>query len=79
MIGSLSLILLCQLTGEIAVRGFSLPVPGPVVGLLLLLLLLLGRDRILVLARGPRLRAVEATVTARVEPGIVRAELTLAR
>jgi holin-like protein len=64
MIGSLSLILLCQLTGEIAVRGFSLPVPGPVVGLLLLLLLLLGRDRILVLARGPRLRAVEATGNA---------------
>ena len=29
--------------------------------------------------RDARLRAVEATITARVEPGIVRAELTLAR
>ena len=31
------------------------------------------------LQRDARLRAVEATLTARVEPGIVRAELTLAR
>ena len=31
------------------------------------------------LQRDTRLRAVEATITARVEPGIVRAELTLAR
>ena len=31
------------------------------------------------LQRDARLRAVEATLTARVEPGTVRAELTLAR
>ena len=53
MIASLSLILLCQLAGEVFVRGFGLPMPGPVVGLLLLLLLLLARDRIATLARGP--------------------------
>src|SRR6202045_2050244 len=53
MIASLSLILLCQLTGEVFVRGFGLPMPGPVVGLLLLLLLLLARDRFAALARGP--------------------------
>jgi putative effector of murein hydrolase LrgA (UPF0299 family) len=53
MIASLSLILLCQLAGEVFVRGFSLPMPGPVVGLMLLLLLLLARDRFAVLARGP--------------------------
>jgi len=53
MIASLSLILLCQLTGEVAVRGLGLPIPGPVLGLLLLLLLLLARDRLKVLARGP--------------------------
>jgi holin-like protein len=53
MIASLSLILLCQLAGEVIVRGFSLPMPGPVVGLVLLLLLLLARDRFGVLARGP--------------------------
>jgi putative effector of murein hydrolase LrgA (UPF0299 family) len=53
MIASLSLILLCQLAGEVFVRGLTLPVPGPVVGLLLLLALLLARDRFRVLARGP--------------------------
>ena len=53
MIASLSLILLCQLAGEVFVRGFGLPMPGPVVGLLLLLLLLLARDRFVALARGP--------------------------
>jgi holin-like protein len=53
MIASLSLILLCQLAGEVFVRSLRLPVPGPVVGLLLLLVLLLARDRFEVLARGP--------------------------
>ncbi len=53
MIASLSLILLCQLAGEAFVRGLGLPVPGPVIGLMLLLFLLLLRDRFAVLARGP--------------------------
>jgi len=35
------------------VRGLALPMPGPVVGLMLLLLLLLARDRFALLARGP--------------------------
>jgi holin-like protein len=53
MIASLSLILLCQLAGEVFVRGLGLPMPGPVIGLLLLLVLLLARDRFKILARGP--------------------------
>jgi holin-like protein len=53
MIASLSLILLCQLAGEVIVRGLGLPMPGPVLGLLFLLLLLLARDRLNLLARGP--------------------------
>jgi holin-like protein len=53
MIASLSLILLCQLVGEVFVRGLGLPMPGPVIGLLVLLLLLLARDRFPSLARGP--------------------------
>jgi holin-like protein len=53
MIASLSLILLCQLAGEVIVRGLGLPVPGPVIGLMFLLILLLARDRFAVLARGP--------------------------
>jgi len=31
MIASLSRILLCQLFGEVAVRGLGVPMPGPVV------------------------------------------------
>ena len=53
MIASLSLILLCQLAGEVFVRGLALPMPGPVIGLMLLLVLLMARDRFNVLARGP--------------------------
>jgi holin-like protein len=53
MIASLSLILLCQLAGEVFVRGLALPMPGPVIGLMLLLMLLVARDRFAALARGP--------------------------
>jgi holin-like protein len=53
MIASLSLILLCQLAGEVIVRGLGLPLPGPVLGLMFLLWLLLARDRLKILARGP--------------------------
>src|SRR5262245_15473844 len=53
MIASISLILLCQLIGEVFVRGLGLPMPGPVIGLLVLLLLLLARDHFPALARGP--------------------------
>jgi putative effector of murein hydrolase LrgA (UPF0299 family) len=53
MIASLSLILLCQLAGEAFVRGLGLPMPGPVIGLMILLVLLLVRDRFALLARGP--------------------------
>lgn len=53
MIASLCLILLCQLAGEAFVRGLGLPMPGPVIGLMILLLLLLARDRFPVVARGP--------------------------
>ena len=63
MIASLSLILLCQLAGEVVVRGFALPMPGPVVGLVLLLGLLLARDRFAVLARGPLQRDGVETVS----------------
>jgi holin-like protein len=53
MIASLSLILICQLIGEVIVRGLRVAVPGPVIGLMLLLVLLLLRDRFPSLARGP--------------------------
>lgn len=53
MIASLSVILMCQLTGEVIVRGLHLPLPGPVIGMALLFAVLMARDRVTVLARGP--------------------------
>ncbi|WP_022722813.1 CidA/LrgA family protein [Rhodopseudomonas sp. B29] len=53
MIASLGVILLCQLFGEGLVRGLGLPLPGPVIGLMLLLGLLLLRDGVGAFARGP--------------------------
>lgn len=40
MLQTFGLLLGCQLLGEITVRGFGFPVPGPVLGLALLVLLL---------------------------------------
>jgi holin-like protein len=50
MLLSLGLILLCQLVGEAIARGSGVPVPGPVIGMVLCVVLLLARDKI-----GPRL------------------------
>lgn len=43
MIGALAALLLCQLAGEALARAFGLPVPGPVIGMGLLLAALLAR------------------------------------
>jgi holin-like protein len=45
MILSLTLILLCQLIGEALAVGTGWPIPGPVIGMALLLGLLLARDK----------------------------------
>lgn len=47
MIADLTLLLLCQLAGEGLTRTLDLPVPGPVLGLLLLLGLCAARHRLL--------------------------------
>ncbi|HRP96394.1 MAG TPA: CidA/LrgA family protein [Rhodocyclaceae bacterium] len=44
MIGALTLLLVYQLVGEVLVRGFALPVPGPVVGMGLLFATLIARN-----------------------------------
>ena len=46
MLPALTLLLLLQLVGEVIVQCLALPVPGPVLGLLLLLCLLLWRGRL---------------------------------
>src|SRR2546421_12993182 len=45
MIPALTMLLSCQLAGELIARLFRLPVPGPVLGMLLLFTLLLARPR----------------------------------
>ncbi|WP_413875801.1 CidA/LrgA family protein [Albidovulum sp.] len=46
MIHALIAILLCQLAGEAGARLFSLPVPGPVIGMLLMLGLIVFAPRL---------------------------------
>ena len=46
MLGYLTLIFTCQLAGELIVAALSLPVPGPVAGMLLLLAGLLMRGSV---------------------------------
>ena len=45
MIGAITALLVCQLAGELVSRGLHLPVPGPVLGMIMLLIGLLIRDR----------------------------------
>lgn len=46
MLNALTLILTCQLVGEAAARAAHLPVPGPVIGMVLLLIWLFARGGI---------------------------------
>jgi holin-like protein len=46
LIGGLAALLLCQLAGEVLARAFALPIPGPVLGMGLLLAALLARRAI---------------------------------
>jgi len=42
MLTALTVLLCCQLAGEVAARFFGVPVPGPVLGMMLLFALLLA-------------------------------------
>jgi len=46
MIFGLTVILLCQLLGEVVARGLGWPLPGPVLGMLFLLVFLSLRDSV---------------------------------
>lgn len=45
MLSSITIILLCQLIGEIIAKLFSLPVPGPVIGMVLIMGILAFKER----------------------------------
>lgn len=53
MLDAFTILLLCQFVGEVIARGCGLPLPGPVIGLVLLLGILILRDR----APSPELNA----------------------
>lgn len=46
MLGYLTLIFTCQLIGEVITRALTLPVPGPVIGMVLLFVFLVVRGRV---------------------------------
>ena len=46
MLATLATLLGCQLIGEVAARGLGLPIPGPVLGLVLLVALLAAKPSI---------------------------------
>jgi len=47
MVTALTILLCCQLAGEVAARLLGLPIPGPVFGMLFLFAVLLARARVL--------------------------------
>jgi holin-like protein len=46
MLPAMTVILICQLFGEVLVHGAGLPMPGPVLGMVLLLAMLVARGRL---------------------------------
>lgn len=67
MLSGLGLLFVCQLAGEALARGLALPVPGPVIGLVLLAAGLLAARRL----RGERDRPVAETGVGRVSTGLL--------
>jgi putative effector of murein hydrolase LrgA (UPF0299 family) len=72
MIASLAAILLCQLIGEALAHGLDLPLPGPVIGMALMLVALAARDRF-----RPRLPAPLADGTLEGVARAILAQLSL--
>lgn len=66
MVRGFTILLLCQLSGEIASRGLGLPVPGPVLGLMILVAGLHFR------ARRQGRSGIEGTGVAGVADGLLR-------
>ena len=67
MLQAFALLLLCQLAGEGVTRGLGLPVPGPVIGLVLMAIGLLTAQRLGLI----RAEDVEATALGRTATGLL--------
>jgi holin-like protein len=80
---ALTILLCCQLAGEVAARLFALPIPGPVLGMLLLFAVLLARARMLEKVREPAMTLLRYLTLLFVPAGVglmrhggrIRAEL----
>ncbi|MDR5858606.1 CidA/LrgA family protein [Halomonas eurihalina] len=46
LIMGMSMLLACQMLGELVTRGLTLPVPGPVIGMVILLVALVVRGKV---------------------------------
>ncbi|MGM0983969.1 MAG: CidA/LrgA family protein [Pseudomonadota bacterium] len=46
LIMGMSVLLACQFAGELVARGLTLPIPGPVIGMVILLVALMIRGRV---------------------------------
>ena len=69
MVAGFAILLLCQLLGEVTVRGLGLPLPGPVVGLVLLVAGLAVARR----HRGDDRAVAETAALGRVADGLLAA------
>ena len=67
MLQAFAFLLLCQLAGEGVTRGLGLPVPGPVIGLVLMAIGLLTAQRLGLI----RAEDVEATALGRTATGLL--------
>ena len=65
MVMGFATLLVCQLVGEVVSRGFGLPVPGPVLGLVLLVM------GLVVWGRGRDDAAIASSAVARVSDGLL--------
>ena len=61
MFVSIAIILICQLIGETISHVFALPVPGPVIGMVLLIAVLAAKERFWPIQHGPERYAIEKT------------------
>lgn len=68
MLHGIAALLICQLAGEAAARGLALPLPGPVIGLLLLLGWFMARAALGQLSPG----TINDTQTGRIAQGLLQ-------
>lgn len=61
MLLGIAIILCCQLLGEVISHAFSLPFPGPVLGMVLLIIVLWLKDNVFIASRNREFYAIENT------------------